>query len=155
MRRTSRFISTWLIPGVDFARRSACVLLRLPLTCNRLTRNMGLPCRHMGLPSRTSVGFLVAILSRLPSGFLSQRLLANVRANVSVIIVPDLRYLLRRAFAKRDRFVPQSICGSSLTGAASPVVSLSVVRGSVMLARISLAYHEFVTIFACMPTIAV
>ena len=109
----------------------------------------------MGLPSRTSYGFLVANFSRLPSGFLSHRLLANIRANIRAIVVPDLRYLLRRAFAKRDRFVPQSIRRSALTGAASPVVSLSVVRGPVGLARISLAYHEFVTIFACMPTIAV
>ena len=151
MLRTSRFISTWLIPGVDFARRSACVLLRFPFTCDRFTRNrftthMGLPCWHMGLPCRTSYGLLVANFSRLPNRFLT---------NVSATVVPDQSYLLRRAFAKRNCFVPKSICRSALTGAASPVVSLSVVRGSVELARISLAYHEFVTIFACMPTIAV
>jgi hypothetical protein len=106
---------------------------------------------HIRLPCCTSYWFLAANFSGLPNGFLSHRFLTNV----SAIVLADQCYLLRRAFAKRNRFVLKSICRSALTGAVIPVSGLSVKRGPVNLARISLAYHEFVTIFACLPTVAI
>jgi hypothetical protein len=67
----------------------------------------------------------------------------------------DQCYLLCRALAKRNRFVLTSVCRLALTGAVIAVVSLSITCGPVNLVRISLAYHEFVTIFPCLPAIAV
>ena len=153
MFRTLGISSTRLVSDVSIGRWSACVLSRFPLTCDMFTRNID--TLHMRLPRRTSYGLLVANFSRLPSRFLSHRFVTNVRANVWANVMADQCYLLRRALAKRNRFVLTSICGSVLTGAVIPVSGLSVMRRSVNLVRISPTNHEFVTIFACAPANAV